>query len=201
MLTNYDHYKVEIKNVKYFADDGRICPRTAIVNFYNSEGEEIGNELFGVIEKQDIYKIIKEGKDLILDNLYINDFSLSSYRKHYNLERKTPVIINNLSAKNALFEATVATDFGHALFNEGDISFEGSQFVKGKVQFNGCDFGKGNVNFSNTLFQCGDIDFSGSVFADGDFIFKNSVIKDGKKDFQDIRFGKGEINFSNTEFN
>jgi len=201
MLTSYDHFKVEIRNVKYFAEDGRVCPRTAIISFYDSKGKEIGNELFGVIEKQDIFKMIEEGKDLILDNLYISDFSLSAYRRIHNLDKKSPVRINNLSAKNSFFEATAATDFSHALFNEGDISFEGAHFARGQVLFTGCDFGKGNVNFSNTLFRCGDIDFSGSVFDDGDFIFKNAVIKDGKKDFQDIRFGNGEINFSNTEFN
>lgn len=201
MLTSYDHFKVEIKNVKYFAEDGRVCPRTAIISFYDSTGKEIGNELFGVIEKQDIFKMIEEGKDLILDNLYISDFSLSAYRRIHNLDKKSPVRINNLSAKNSFFEATAATDFSYALFNEGDISFEGAHFARGQVLFTGCDFGKGNVNLSNSLFRCGDIDFSGSVFDDGDFIFKNAVIKDGKKDFQDIRFGNGEINFSNTEFN
>ena len=201
MLTNYDHYKVEVKNVKYFADNGRIYPRTAIISFFDSAGKEIGNELLGVIEKQDIFKMIEEGRDLVLDNLYINDFSLLAYRRIHNLDKKSHVRINNLSAKNSFFEAAVATDFSYALFNEGDISFEGSHFARGKVLFTGCNFGKGNVNFSNTLFRCGDIDFSGSLFGDGDFFFKNAVIKDGKKDFQDIRFGNGEINFSNTEFN
>lgn len=201
MLTNYDHYKVEIKNVKYFANDGRVCPRTAIISLYDSTGKEIGNELFGVIDKQDIYKMIEEGKDLVLDNLYISDFSLSAYRRIHNLDKKAPVRINNLSARDSFFEATAVTDFSHALFNEGDISFEGSHFARGQVSFTGCKFGKGNVNLSNTLFRCGDIDFSGSTFDDGDFIFKNAIIKDGKKDFQDIRFGNGEINFSNTEFN
>jgi len=201
MVTNYSGYKVEIRNVKYFAEDGRICPKTAIVTFFDSEGEETGNELFGVIETSEIFRMIEEGQDLVLDNLYLNDFSLAMYRRQHNLDRKAQVKINNLSARNAFFEANTATDFSYVLFNEGDISFEGSHFAKGKVIFTGSDFGKGDVSFSNTLFRSGDLDFSGSVFGDGNFIFKNSVIFDGKKDFQDIKFGNGEINFSNTEFN
>ncbi len=201
MLTNYDSYKIEIKNENFFTSDGRICPRTAVISFYDSKGEEIGSELFGVMDVNEIYKMIEEGKSIILDNLYINDFSLLSYRKYYGLDKKASVIINNLSAKNAFFESSIATDFSHAIFGQGDISFEGSHFAKGKSLFNGCNFGNGNVNFSNILFRCGDIDFSGSIFGDGDFIFKNSIIRDGIKNFQDIRFGNGEINFSNTEFN
>ncbi len=44
MLTNYFGYKVETKNVKFFAEDGRVCPRTAIITFFDSEGEVTGNE-------------------------------------------------------------------------------------------------------------------------------------------------------------
>lgn len=201
MLTGYDSYKVEIKEESFLTDDGRSCPRTAIIRFFDKEGEETGSELFGAIDIPVIYKMIEEGRDLNLDNFYINGFSLAAYRKLHNLGRKEPVLLKNLSARNAFFESGVANDFNHALFTEGDISFEGTHFAKGKVLFNGCNFGNGNVNFSNTLFRNGNIDFSGSVFGDGDFIFKNSVIKDGIKDFQDIRFGKGEINFANTEFN
>jgi len=43
-------------------------PRTAIVSFHNEEGEEVDSELFGAIDINQIYTIIKEGKDLVLDN-------------------------------------------------------------------------------------------------------------------------------------
>lgn len=201
MLTNYASYSVEVKNVKFIADDGRTCPHTAIVTFFDDDGEETGSELFGAINSSDIFKMIEEGRDINLDNFYISEFSLSVYRKHHNLERKEPVLLKNFSARNSFFEARVATDFNHSIFSEGDISFESAHFAKGKVLFNGCNFGNGNLNFSNTLFRNGNVDFSGSVFGDGDFIFKNSVVRDGIKDFQDIKFGNGEINFANTEFN
>jgi hypothetical protein len=88
MVTGYASYKLEIKNVKFVADDGRTCPRTAIVTLFDYEGEEIGTELFGAIESSEIYNMIKEGKDLVLDNYYINDFSLSNYRRHNDLDKK-----------------------------------------------------------------------------------------------------------------
>jgi len=201
MVTWYSNYLIEVKNVKFIADDGRTCPRTAIVSFLDAKGEEIGSELFGAIEINQVYDMIKEAQNLILDNFYISDFSLSSYRRYNNIEKKELVQIKGFSAKNAFFEARVSTDFTYSAFSDGEVSFDGSHFARGKVLFNGSVFGKGHVIFSNTLFRDGNIEFTGTVFGEGDFMFKNVVVKDGIKDFQDIKFGNGEVSFANTEFN
>jgi hypothetical protein len=201
MITGYTTYRTEIKNVKFIADDGRTCPRTAIITLFGKDGEQVGSELFGAIETGEIYKMIAEGKDLRLDNFFISEFSLSSYRRHHDIEKKDFVELKNFSAQNSFFEARAVTDFSYASFSDGDVNFEGSHFAKGKVTFQGSNFGKGNAVFSNTMFREGNIIFNGSVFGDGDFLLKNSVIGDGIKDFQDIKFGDGEISFANTEFN
>ncbi len=201
MTTSYSNYKVEIKNVKFISDDGRTCPRTAIVSLYGLDGEEIGSELLGAIEMSEVYRMIKEGADLNFDNFYLNEFSLATYRRHNSLEKKEFVQLKKFSAKNAFFEAKHSTDFSHALFSDDEVNFDGTHFAKGKVLFNGANFGNGDTIFSNTLFRDGNLEFAGSVFGDGDFLFKNAVVHDGIKDFQDLKFGDGEISFANTEFN
>jgi hypothetical protein len=201
MVTTYSNYSVEIKNVKFISDDGRTCPRTAIITLFDEKGEEIGNELFGAVDMQQVYDSIKDRKEINLDNFYISEFSLASFRRRNDLEKKDPVSFKRFSAKNAFFEAKSFTDFSHSAFADGDVSFEGTHFARGKVLFTGSVFEKGTVNFSNTLFRDGNIEFSGSVFGEGDFLFKNAVVKDGIKDFQDIHFGDGEVSFANTEFN
>jgi len=201
MVTRYASYHVEVKNVKFIADDGRICPRTAIISFHDKKGEEIGNELFGAIDINQVYTMIKDGQDLNFDNFYISDFSLSTYRRHNGIDKKELIPLKGFSAKNAFFEAKVSTDFAYSSFSDGETSFEGTHFAKGKVLFSGSVFGKGNVIFSNTLFMDGNIEFTGCIFGEGDFMFKNSIVKDGIKDFQDIQFGNGEVSFVNTEFN
>lgn len=201
MTTQYADYRVEVKNVKFTADDGRTCPRTAIITLLNSDRKEIGTELFGAVDVNSVYELIKEGKDIVLDNMYLSDFSLSSFRRHNDFEKKAPVAIKKFSAKDAFFESNVCNDFSHAAFADGEISFEGTHFAKGKVSFSGASFGKGNVIFSNTFFADGNIEFNGCSFGEGDFLFKNSIVKDGIKDFQDIQFGNGEVSFANTEFN
>lgn len=200
MTREYSDYRVEIKDVKFRTDDGRIYTRTASIIFFDSENMEIGSELFGAIDVNSIYMLIKEGKDIILDNCYVYDFSLSVYRRNNNIDSKAVVPIKGFSAKKAFFESEVCNDFSHASFSDGDINFDGSHFAKGKVVFAGSVFGKGNVIFSNTYFRYGNIEFNGSTFGEGDFIFTNAKIKDGIKDFQDIHFGNGEVSFANTDF-
>jgi hypothetical protein len=201
MVTGYSNYRTEIKNVKFIADDGRTCPRTAIVTLIGSGGEEIDSELFGFMDMTEIFNIIKDGQNLNLDNFYINEFSLANYRRHNGLDKKDFVNITGFTARNAFFEARICTDFSYSSFSDGDVNFDGCHFAKGMVLFNGSRFGNGNVIFSNTFFREGHLEFTGSVFGDGDFLFKNAIVKDGLKDFQDIKFGNGEISFANTEFN
>lgn len=190
MITGYSNYNVEIVNDEFIAEDGRKYPRTAYVRLFDEKGEEISSESFGEIEIGLIYSQIKNGEALIIDNCYIRDFSLQAYRKLNGLEKKAPVSIRSISARNSFFEAQLATDFSYSSFQDGNISFEGSQFVKGRVNFTGSFFGDGIVNFSNTFFRNGNVEFTGSVFGEGDFLFKNAVVRDGVKDFQDIQFGK-----------
>ncbi len=201
MKTGYKNYHVNIKDVKYIADNGSTTPRTAIVTFYDAEGKEINNELFGVADINEIYDLIKKGKDIILDNCYISDFSLSAFRRHNNIDKKEIVNLKDFSAKNAFFESNICNDFSYSSFPDGEVSFDGAHFGKGKVSFAGTRFGNGNVIFSNAFFKDGNIEFTGAVFSEGDFMFKNVVVNEGIKDFQDIQFGNGEVSFANTEFN
>ncbi|MFH0843064.1 MAG: potassium channel family protein [Bacteroidota bacterium] len=201
MKTGYKDYQVDIKNVKFIADDGRTCPRTAIITFCDREGKVIDTELFGAIESKSVYELIKEGKDIVLDNFYVSDFSLTDFRRHNDIEKKSVIPIKGFSAKNSFFESKICNDFSHASFSDGEVSFDGTHFGKGRVCFAGCRFGKGDVIFSNTYFRNGNIEFAGSAFGEGDFFFKNAVVGDGIKDFQDIQFGNGEVSFANTEFN
>jgi len=89
-----------------------------MVTFHNEEGEEIDSELFGAIDINQIYAIIKEGKDLILDNFYIHAFSISSYRRINGIEKKELVPLKGFSAKNAFFEAKGCTDFTYSSFSQ-----------------------------------------------------------------------------------
>ncbi len=201
MIRDYSSWSVEIKRVKFNAPDGRRLPKTAIMSYFDDTGNFIRTELLGHIPTDQIYQMIDAGERLVLDNCFVSDFSLEVYRNSREMERKTPVIIKEISAKNSFFSSRRNTDFSYAQFSDGNITFEETHFSGGRVLFNGCRFGKGEKNFSGTFFRNGHIEFNGSTFEDGDFHFKNAIINNGLKDFQDISFGNGEVSFANTEFN
>ena len=111
MKTGYKDYHVDVKNVKFIADDGRTCPRTAIITFYDRAGKVVDTELFGAIETKSVYELVKEGKDIVLDNFYVSDFSLSDFRRHNDIEKKSVVPIKGFSAKNAFFDYDEARNY------------------------------------------------------------------------------------------
>lgn len=201
MTTAYSDFRVEIKNVRFCSDEGRTSPQTAIVTLISSRGKDISTELFGVADISKVYDLIQKGQDVNLDNLYVSEFSLSAYRRQYNIDKKKEIPIKSFSARNAFFESKTSIDFSYGSFSGEEVNFDGAHFAKGKVIFTGSFFGKGIINFSNTYFRNGNVDFNETFFAEGDFLFKNAVINDGIKDFQDIQFGNGEVSFANTEFN
>jgi hypothetical protein len=201
MTSGYNSYQVEIKNVKFIADDGRECQQTAVITFLDAASKEIRSELFGAVDLISVFDMIKDGKVINLDNFYVVDFSMAAYRRNNNIEKKKLVPIAGFSAQNAFFESKVCNDFSYISFSDGDVNFDGSHFGNGKVIFTGSVFGKGNVIFSNTFFRDGNVEFNGTSYGEGDFLFKNAVVMNGIKDFQDIQFGNGEVSFANTEFN
>lgn len=200
MTFQYTNYKVEVKNLKYITDNGKVFPRTAIVTLLDNNNQSVAVELFGYLETEKLYKMIDKNEDLNLDHCLVRNFSLSVYRSERGIDKKEYVKLNGFRASNSFFESKFGTDFSFSEFDEGDLSFEGTHFVKGDVSFNSTKFGDGEVNFSNTLFHNGNIDFTNAIFGSGDFIFKNSVIHDGKIDFQYTDFGQGLVSFANTEF-
>lgn len=201
MIREYSDYSVEITDMKFTTEDGRIFSQTAVITLFSQNKKVIGKESFGYIDNDSIYNMIKEGLPLNLDNLYINDFSLSNYRRSFDFGKKSSVAIKSFSAKNSFLDSDMCNDFSYAEFGDGEVSFEGAHFARGKTSFTGSRFGTGNVVFSNTFFANGNIEFDGCSFGEGDFLFKNSIIGNGQKDFKDIQFGDGEVSFANTEFN
>lgn len=200
MTSRYHSYKVEIKNLKFTSDRGVLYPKTAIITFFNAQKEPVGVELMGFMETSELYRMIRDGEELILDQCYVCNFSLSVFRKESAMDKKELVPIKGLSAKDAFFESQFGTDFSYADFIDGNVDFSGSHFLKGQTSFANCRMGKGIFRFSGVYMRNGNIDFSNSSFGQGDFLCKNTVFGSGIRDFQDVAFGEGEVNFANTEF-
>ena len=188
MNRQYSSYKVEKKNIRFFADDGKIYPKTVIITFYDNKGVEICTELLGSFDIGHIYTMIDNGEAINLDNCFVEDFSLSVYRQSKGMGKKDNVRLNGFSAKEAFFESHRVTDFSYADFGDGDVTFEDTHFARGKVSFAGIVTGTGNFFMSGTLVKEGNIEFNGARIGEGNFEFKNAILGDGIKDFQDMTF-------------
>lgn len=201
MIQNFFNYKVKIKDTPFKTESGKKYDNIAAISLLDENKKEIAYIELGFIDKEEIYKLIDQGKPINLDYCYVENFSLEEYRENRNIEKKSCVKIHQFSAYNTFFDSRIATDFSFAQFDDEYKNFENACFLNGAVSFQSVNFHQGGVNFSYTYFNDGNIDFSNVNFGEGEVNFKNSWFGTGHKNFQDAHFGEGNVLFVNTEFN
>lgn len=200
MITNYISYKVKVKDAEFVAEDGRKFPTTAAISFYDVNKKEIQFIERAFIESEQVYKLIDENEDINLDECYVENFSLKTYRKSREIEKDSIVKIKSFTAKACLFDSHGDTDFSFSEFDGQKVNFAKAHFVNGGICFNSVNFNDAEVDFSYVYFNNGNVDFANSIFKSGDVTFKNAVFGEGLKDFQYTNFGTGELSFVNTDF-
>jgi hypothetical protein len=200
MFRDYSNYKVKINPVAYITKNGTRFESTASISFHDENRKEQAHYNLAYCDAESIYEMIDRKEPVILDECYIENFSLSEYRKSRGLEERSIVILNSFSAKSAFFEASVETDFSYSnIIGEG-ISFYKSRFINGRTSFHKTRFSGSESDFSNSIFKCEAIDFSNAVFEGGTVNFKSSHFLGGFKNFQYTDFGDGLVSFENVDF-
>lgn len=200
MLVNYHSYKVKIRNNPITTDNGNSFENMAQVSFFDENKKELLYLELGYLDTEDIYKLIDEGKDINIDHCYVENFSLSTYRKSRQLAKDSYIRISSFSAKEAYFDTHTHNDFSFGEFIKGPVSFNNTVFLNGNTSFVSCKFADCNVDFGYSHFKNGNIDFANTTFGEGELSFKNAVFGQGTKNFQYAQFGTGKVTFTNTEF-
>jgi len=200
MLTDYFNYKIKIRDIEYISPEGQKYSNTAKISFLDNNRKELDYIELGYIDTEDIYRKIDNNEPVDLSYCYVENFSLSIYKKSRSIEKDKYVKIKDFNAVNTFFDSQITNDFSHADFGDCDVNFEKARFLNGNVTFHASKFGMGIFDFSYVIIDRGSFDFSNVISGDGDCIFKNSIFKTGIKNFQDVKFGKGEVSFVNTEF-
>lgn len=201
MIKDYHSYRVKIKDKPFESEGERKTNNTAAISFLDTNKKEIAYIELAYVDKEEIYQLIDDKKPINIDHCYIENFSLSDFRKSRNLDKKTYVKLYHFSAYNTFFDSRVVTDFSFVEFDEVYKTFENAHFLNGAVSFQSAKFNNGGINFSYNYFNDGNVDFTNVLFGDGEVNFKNSCFGVGHKNFQDSYFGKGDVLFVNTEFN
>lgn len=201
------NYKVEIKNERFdknsfkrmiFGENSKILPRekTALVTFFNDDGEVEQVNKYGYIEAKEIYQLIKEGKYINVNYTYVNSFSIIEYKKMCKLHVQTYIDIKGISAICSFFDSE--TNFSYTNFGEGKLDFRFANFGNGNIDFRFANFGDDNVYFNYSKFGAGEVDFSFTNLGYGNIefsevsaenshiIFKNCVFQG----YSDMRFKK-----------
>ena len=193
-------YKVEILSEKFKEDDVEIAPQTAVISFYNKNGQISGQLKKGYFSRDVIFKKILNKEPVILNSCYINNFSLSDFRQLNNLPKDEIIEIYSFSAVNSVFDALISNDFSYSRVINDSVSFKDSVFLQGNTNFQGAIFEKGNINLSHCHFVNGDFDFSQVDIGEGGAIFNGTVFGEGYKDFHYTKFGDRDVSFVAVQF-
>lgn len=190
-------YKVEIID-KPFHFEEHHCEKTVVVEAY-VENKLVSKTKYGYVTCQEVFKDLKDGKDINLDRCYIHDFSISAYKKEIDFEDLTHIELQNFSAEHAFFDCTLRTDFSYIDF-KGEVSFNNTVFAHGNVSFYECNFSDAPLGFKNVEFGNGEISFQYVNFGNDDIDFGSSKFYGGVVSFVNASFGKGNSNFNNVNF-
>ena len=166
----------------------------------------------GVVKSVDVYDKIQSGDPICLDRRFVQDFSLSEYRKIFGLDSDAQIELREFSASKAYFEAEHETDFSwsvfvgnsvnftNCFFGDGPLGFYHAKFNTKKVDFEGCNFGAGIANFQYVDFLCDELIFDHAKFNSGDVQFVSATFGKSKVSFKDVDFGKGIVDFHYSTF-
>jgi len=158
--------------------------------FWTSNRKKIKNKTFEIINKDEIYKKIKNKKSLNLKGKYIEDFSLSEYKKKHGIEVDSLITITDLFAVDAFFDV-----------EENDtIDFSKCIFDGNKALFHYTAFGNAKVSFEESIINPVTSGFAYTVFGEGDICFNKVHFKNGSGKFSYANFGKGNVDLREAIF-
>ena len=76
MISTYSYFKVNILKKKFYSELGNKYKKTAEIILFDKHDNELFRLEKGCIDTADIYDLILNGKELILDDCYVKKFSL-----------------------------------------------------------------------------------------------------------------------------
>ncbi|MCF8347109.1 MAG: potassium channel family protein [Bacteroidales bacterium] len=200
MFAEFNNFKIKVRPEPFKTSQGIQYDATVCISFFDGNGKEKAYCELAYCEAEDIYKSIDKGEPVILDDCYIENFSLAEYRRSRGLAEKEPVTLNNFSARSAYFDARIASDFSNAVFAGEGTSFHGARFISGRTSFEQAVFTAGDKDFTDVVFRNGEVDFSNAFFNGGGIDFRGTRFFDGLKNFQYTDFGEGNVSFMDTQF-
>jgi len=105
VIFDFISYKVKIRDTEFVTPDGVKYSNTAAISFFDKNKKELSYIELGYIDSSAVYDKIKNNLSVNIDYCYIEEFSLSKYRKISNLDIEELISIKSFSAKNSIFDS------------------------------------------------------------------------------------------------
>jgi len=201
MIQLHNRFHIKIKNTKFVNDDGYEFTHTATVTIFDKNENIVFSEDYGHLPTNKIYDLIDTGDLINLNQCYIENFSLTAYRRTRLIHKESTVKLKGFSASNTLFSSKFQIDFSFADFGDYPVTFQKAYFANGLVNFHNAKFGKSDVDFSESVFKHGHVKFDNMRHESGNFLFRSAKFGNGDKIFQDCHFGDGEKSWGGSQFN
>jgi hypothetical protein len=174
--------------------------QVAVIALFDEGFKKIQSVKLKVLKAEELYSKIDKQEDFSLSHVYINNFSLTEFRRLRGLKEHDYVTIKNFNANTVFFDCEQETDFSYTKFEGNGVLFNNSVFGNGYVNFTYADFGHSKVSFKKTRFSNGTKNFQSVFFGDGDISFNGSNFGSGNLTFADASFSNGNVDFKNTFF-
>lgn len=188
------NHVVDIVDKPYYQDNQPISTRTAQVSFISPTGIVLKKEEFGYWDKDAVYEALRDEREVVLDNLYIRDFTLNEVRKA-DYER---IKIHNISARRVFFDGH--TDFSVSEFSGAAATFRESVFHGTMADFRDVHFRSGELDFGKTELALRNIYFNHSHFDHCPMDFSGMVVRRGDFHFCQVKCHASTLNFTSAHF-
>ncbi len=203
------HYEITLLNKAFTSGDFSLPNSVRIVELQNQT--KVREYDLGVLETEDLYRLIDSKSPIDFENIYVRDFSLREYRRLRKIAEDAVVEIGPWKTSRCFFDCGSHIDFTYSNFT-GGANFEESIFYHGTLDFthaklcgpindfSHCHFGSHKVLFQYAEFLGRETNFEQSVFTAIYVSFINAALLTELENFKRVHFMSGKVKFHFADF-
>jgi len=170
----------------------------AYINLLDADQKLIEQLVLNNVSSDEIYEMINKDKPVIVENGYIENFSIADYRKKYHLSENQNLIINGLQISKSIISHPQKIDFSHSEFKQ---YFKiNDSFLLQNTDLSNIIVKTEIFSIENSLVRADEFSMESAHLETKEMSFKNTIFGDSEKNFQNMQINAGFVNFVNTHF-
>src|SRR5947209_7151277 len=106
-------FKATLLDKSFTSSDGISYAKTVQVDFFDARGRKKETKEYGFVSSEEVYDCIEKGEPIHLGECYVQNFSLTDFRKRKILSSMEVVALTDFSARNSFFDCDHTVDFSY----------------------------------------------------------------------------------------